>query len=152
MFVVAGCFTDVSAQYRPNPTQQQTDEWRRKGPCRDPWVSMAITQATGGTRYANGYGDYAECDPKWYNNGSWSSYDELYKAVEEAQRSWWQAGYEWKTSFLSNNRVGFYMADRNDRGGVVDGVLLKGVVPGDSNSVLKLVGNDGASLIGNDSG
>ena len=47
--------------------------------CRDPWVSQAVSQVMG--RAAQGQGDTGECSPSNYNNGQWSSYQQLVSAV-----------------------------------------------------------------------
>lgn len=52
--------------------------------CRDPWITIAINELYGGTGKINGIGDFGECNIYWYNNGSWSNYAELYRAVKQA--------------------------------------------------------------------
>jgi hypothetical protein len=80
----------VNAQMR-NPTPQETARARRTGPCRDPWVSIALTYRRLGnyytgdnTSYIAGVGDYGECNASLYNGGSWSSFDQLYRGVQTA--------------------------------------------------------------------
>ena len=65
---------------KPNPSDQETADWRRKGPCSDPWVSKALTEVKGSI-YINGYASQGDCNPGIYNGGSWSNYDQLYRAV-----------------------------------------------------------------------
>lgn len=67
---------------RPNPSDQSVANARRNGPCRDPWITIAIWDLVGGTRQPAGVGDLGECNYMLYNGGSWSSYDQLYRAVD----------------------------------------------------------------------
>src|SRR5437667_1490804 len=67
----------------PNPSAQRVADATAKGPCRDPWITLAIWAKVGGTRQPNGVGDLQECSPALYHGGSWSSYDQLYSAVDQ---------------------------------------------------------------------
>ena len=115
------------AQYS-NPTPQQTQHWREVGPCRDPWVSSAVTNYKG---VVNGVGNFGECNAQMYNNGSWNSYQELFDGV--------------KTAF------------QNMRGNVTISKTTMGngnfkiVTDGGSGFVeTKMITSDGASVITND--
>lgn len=68
----------VAAQ---NPSPQQNDAWRQRGPCNDPWINMAFYALNSKPQ---GKGDQGQCDPVFYRAGSWSSYPELYFAVNQA--------------------------------------------------------------------
>lgn len=71
------------AQFFPNPTQQQVNDWRKIGPCNDPWVSMAVSDSSSNSKVHTTNGADAECDISQYNNGQWNSYDQLRKAVNK---------------------------------------------------------------------
>lgn len=74
-------FSPAIAQQNPNA--YDTDQ-ARNNPCRDPWVSLAVSVAkTSGTGVgrAIGSGDSDECNPALYNGGHWNSYAELLAAV-----------------------------------------------------------------------
>lgn len=124
------------AQTYPNPTQQETNEWRTKGPCSDPWVSKAVSQANASVRLAHSSnGSDGECDVSQYNNGSWSSYDQLRKAVDKRRDELSSMGVYYDSYKISNL-----------------GKALLFLENGTSKIIAaSLVGNDGASLIGNDS-
>lgn len=137
MFLVLG-FIGINvqsglAQTYPNPSQQETNQWRSKGPCNDPWVSKAVSQANASVRLAHGFGNFGECNTNQYNYGSWSSYDQLYKAVESARNDMRSSGTSWESYTNRNGRAVF--------------LLDSSFNPMSAG----LVGNDGASLIGNDS-
>ncbi len=164
------------AQTYPNPSQQETNEWRRKGPCNDPWVSKAVSQANASVRLAHGFGNYGECDVNQYNYGSWNSYDQLYKSVEKARDDMRSSGTSWE-SYTNKNGTGVFLLDSsfnpvnailshngstligNDTAGIKS-IVNKLVAAGGGNLVAagggnflsklkaaKLVGNDGASLV-----
>jgi hypothetical protein len=83
-----------SAFAQANPSAVETEQARTRGPCRDPWVSIAVgvAKATfgplqkGGFRTetagrAAGSGDSGECNPALYRGGHWDNYAELITAV-----------------------------------------------------------------------
>src|ERR1035437_2646780 len=81
----------ANAQAARAPTPQEVAHARTTGPCTDPWVSIALTlhrlgtYSTGSnTAYIAGVGEFGQCNHGMYNNGSWSSFDELHRAVETA--------------------------------------------------------------------
>ena len=73
----------ANAQH-PNPTAQLVPQARSQGPCSDPWITIAIWDVFASTRQPAGVGRFGDCDPQRYNNGSWSSYAELYQGVKTA--------------------------------------------------------------------
>jgi len=133
LLIITG-FAATPAKAQSNPTQQQTDEWRRKGPCVDPWVSMAVTQANGGfTLPSTSNGSDGECDVSQYNKGQWNSYAELSSGVSDARTDLSNSGNSWEAYTIK---------------GVGKSLFLMG---SDGKALwAKLVGNDGASLVGND--
>ncbi len=138
----AAFFVSVPALAQIQPTQARTDEMRRQGPCRDPWISWAYIDASAGTAAATGFGDTAQCNPRWYNNGSWSSYIELYNAVRDYRNSLYNAGLTWQTQPQSNGTIAFFVTvDGVKYGAVGRGMVLQGG---------KLIGTDSAGLVGND--
>lgn len=87
--MAAGIFVSLpslaSAQLPQSVVDQLTPKYRRLGPCRDPWVTIAINDVFGNTRTIQGVGDWGECDHSRYGKaGSWSSYAELYQSVKTA--------------------------------------------------------------------
>lgn len=61
-----------------NPDQTTTNVWRQKGPCSDPWVSIALEAVYG--RAESG-----RCNVKLYNGGNWRDYNELVQAVAKVK-------------------------------------------------------------------
>ena len=74
----------ASAQLPQSVVDQLTPKYRQQGPCRDPWITIAINDAFANTHTIGGVGDSGECQASKYNNGSWSSYAELYRGVKTA--------------------------------------------------------------------
>ena len=129
------------------PSQAKTDEMRSKGPCRDPWISWAYQDASGSGTEAMGFGDFAQCNPKWYNNGSWNNYTELYNAVVEYRNSLYRSGITWQRQSLPDGTIAFFAnVDSAKYGAIGKGMKLDGdrLIGTDSAG---LVGNDGASLV-----
>lgn len=135
---IAIASTSAFAQIQPTPAK--TAEMKQRGPCSDPWITWAHLDATAGIYDPVGFGSYAECNPKFYNNGSWSNYTELYNAVKEYRKSLADAGMSWKMAVQPNGTIAFYTDVDRAKYGVIakDLKLVNG----------KLVGNDGASLKG----
>jgi hypothetical protein len=61
-----------------NPDQTTTNVWRQKGPCSDPWVSIALEAVYGRA-------ESWRCNVKLYNNGNWRDYNELVQAVAKVK-------------------------------------------------------------------
>ncbi len=75
----------ASAQLPQSVVDQLTPKYRNQGPCRDPWVTIAINDAFANTHAIQGVGETGECDHSKYGKaGSWSSYAELYQSVKMA--------------------------------------------------------------------
>ena len=77
------CSATANAQH-PNPSAQLVAQARNQGPCSDPWITIAIWDIFASTRQPAGVGRFGDCDPQRYNNGSWSSYADLYQGVKTA--------------------------------------------------------------------
>jgi hypothetical protein len=76
----------ATAQLPQSVVDQLTPKYRAGGQyyvCRDPWITIAISDAFAGTRGVNGVGDAGECNKELYG-GQWSSYAELYQLVKNA--------------------------------------------------------------------
>ena len=123
--VIATGSHSASAQTYPNPSAAETDKWRQLGECRDPWVTRAVSFSRGLTNGVAGLGDYGECNPANYNNGQWSSYDQLYKAVQAARYAIGHEGLYWDKMVLPNGNTAIYLSDKN--GKVIDGRVFAGV-------------------------
>jgi hypothetical protein len=118
---------------------------RAKGPCRDPWITIAIWDKVGSTRDPNGIGDFNECSPALYNGGSWSSYAELYRAVDQTLSSLSSAGITFKMSSPVNGTVKL----ETDVNGVSIGSGTVRIISHDAGSLLT---SDGAGLLSHDGG
>jgi hypothetical protein len=135
----------------PNPPPRDVERVRQEGPCRDPWITIAIE--AGYSRRPKGVGDWNECSPALYNNGSWSSYDQLYRAIVQSLNG------------LSQNGITFRM-DPPSRGAVKLSIQVNGaqigsgtvavVSQGGGNVVASgggnLITSDGAGIISHDGG
>ena len=138
IFLIIG-FIGINVQsglaQQPNPSQQDTNEWKAKGTCSDPWVSRAVSQVNASVRHAHtSNGSDGECDVTQYNNGQWNSYDQLYKAVDKRRDD-------------LNSMGAFYDSYKSSYFGKALFFLEKS-----SNKIIAatLVGNDGSTLVGND--
>lgn len=133
VLIVSAISTDSYAQYRVNdPSPAQTAQWRKAGPCRDPWVSGAVYLITGAMRHPAGYGDVGECDPKLYNGGSWNSFEQLVNAMYATQKAMRAQKVKWVAFVNMRNQREVILADIAQQNAVLGGWL---------------VGNDGASII-----
>lgn len=124
------------------PTQSRTEELKKIGPCRDAWITYAYHDLTAGIYDPIGFQDYGQCNPKWYNNGSWSNYTELYNAVKEYRNSLSQNGISYSRISQPNGTIAFVA----NVGGEKFGTIAKGLAIKNG----KLIGLDGATLVGND--
>jgi hypothetical protein len=86
--MIGGVFASLpsiaSAQLPQSVVDQLTPKYRSQGPCRDPWITIAINDVFANTREIKGVGDAGECNKYLYNGGTWSNYAELYKAVKQS--------------------------------------------------------------------
>ena len=127
--IFTGTTLSVSAQ-ATNPTQAQTDYWRKNGKCSDPWVSMAVYNGVTHAQTTNG--SDCECDIEQYNIGQWNSYDMQVKCVAAAKSDLQSKGFKWDGYTAGRTKALFLL-------GSDDKIIFA-----------RLVGNDGASLVGND--
>jgi hypothetical protein len=132
----------MSAQIR-NPTAQEITHAKTTGPCRDPWVSIALTYKRLGTyftgtstTYIAGIGDFGECNSQLYNGGSWSSFDELYRGVQEISNS----GLRITASSLGNGQL---KITTDGGGGFIHHDTVK-VLSHDGGTLINM---DGASIV-----
>jgi hypothetical protein len=133
----------VDAQALRNPTPQEVAHAKSTGPCRDPWVSIALTYMRLGnymtganTSYINGVGDFGECQAALYNGGSWSSFDGLVRGVKTAFDNM-RGNVQIRMTSLGAGQARITI---DAGGGFVD------------NMTVRLIGHDGGSLIGHDGG
>jgi hypothetical protein len=117
---------------KANPSAAETQQWRQKGPCADPWVSKAVTEYKGSVA---GVGNYGDCEVGKYNNGSWSSYDDLYRGVQTAQANMRSAGVSISMTSLGGDQRKITI----DAGG---GYVV--------HQTVKLIGNAGGLLLTSD--
>ncbi len=123
-----------SATANAQPSAQQVAQARTQGPCKDPWITIAIWSVNASTSQPQGVGNAGECDPNLYG-GSWSNYDQLYSAVNPTYRYLHNNGYEFK--ILSDGRVG----------GTTSVVMLQnGKVTSQQLVSNSLLGQDGAGI------
>ncbi len=79
----------ANAQLPQSVVNQLTPQYSAGGRfhiCRDPWITIAISDIYGGTRNVNGSGDAGECNAALYG-GQWSNYAGLYQLVKNALNS-----------------------------------------------------------------
>lgn len=117
--------TAAAQSYNPshnygNPDPHTTAEARSRGPCGDPWVSLALIAVYGRA-------DPSKCNVALYNGGQWNNYNQLMHAVAK-QKSSGQASSLASSAKPPPPRAGD-LINKN---------------PG------RLVGQDGGTLIGND--
>jgi len=139
--LVCTSFATANAQTFPNPTAQRTEEARRSGPCRDPWITIAIFFLNGGTQKIAGIGGFGECNPALYNGGSWSNYNELEHAVEKTKSALNSAGVGYQMTSLPGGNAEIKLLDR---GAVVDKIQV--------NNGANVISNDGNSLVASGGG
>jgi hypothetical protein len=84
LLTVMSIASTANAQMPQSVVDQLTPKYRRQGPCRDPWLTIAIGDVFASTHTIQGIGDAGECNPHLYNGGSWGSYAELYRGVKTA--------------------------------------------------------------------
>ncbi len=112
---------------------------RGAGVCKDAWITQAFKEVRGST--PAGWGSTNECSIQLYNNGSWSSYNQLRDAVRAYHNSMrvtpikFLPVYKPNVNFTTNK----------------DAVAIIAAEGSTARLAARLVGNDGASLIGNDS-
>jgi len=145
-FMAAAILLSVSSAtahaQKANPSAAETQQWRQKGPCGDPWVSKAVTEYKGSVA---GVGNYGDCETTKYNNGSWISYDDLYRGVQTAQSNMRNAGVSISmTSLGGDQRV----ITTDPGGGFVCKQTVKILVNGGGS----LIGLDGSTLIASGAG
>lgn len=142
-FMAVGVLLSLSSAtanaQKPNPSAAETQQWRQKGPCSDPWVSKAVTEYKGSVAGAGNYGD---CQTTMYNNGSWSSYDELYRGVQTAQSNMRSAGVSISMTSLPGNKFQI----KTDAGG---GYVATQIITHDGASLSSM---DGSTLIASGAG
>lgn len=133
VLILSALSIDSFAQRRvSNPSAERTAEWRKSGPCRDPWISGAVYLLNAAVRQPMGYGDVGECDPKQYNGGSWNSFEQLVNAMEATQQAMRANKVKWIAFVNTKNQRQVVLADIAQQNAVLGGWL---------------VGNDGASVI-----
>jgi hypothetical protein len=131
--VAYGIFMTMSsaiAKAQANPSETETKQWRQRGPCRDPWISKAVSEYEG--RTPRGIGDFQECSPALYANGRWNNYAELYRGVTLTLGA------------LDGNGISLAI-DRPVNSTVTLKTLADGIVVG--KGTLKLLTNNGGTLI-----
>lgn len=117
--------TAAAQSYNPrgnyaNPDMNTTAVYKRKGPCGDPWVTIALINVYGRA-------ESSKCNVALYNNGHWSDFNQLMHAV--AKR---------KNSNQASSLAGSAKPPSPRAGDLIN------KNPG------RLVGQDGGTLVGND--
>ena len=128
-----------------NPDGTTTEVYKRRGPCSDPWVTIALIRVYG-------QAEPSRCNVGLYNGGNWRDYNELVHAVGKVKAQQSAAAPKNPTridlTHLTARKLdadSFAITSKNgiQLGTVDSGRLTVSLPP-------NLVGNDGASLIGND--
>lgn len=112
-----------------NPAPDITAEARSKGPCGDPWVTLALINV-------HGRADPSKCNVALYNGGRWNDFNQLMHAVAKKKNSG-------QTSSLAGSAKASSLAGSAKPPPPRAGDLIN------KNSA-PLVGQDGGTLIGND--
>lgn len=117
--------TAAAQSYNPrgnyaNPDGNTTSAYKRKGPCADPWVTIALINVYGRA-------ESSKCNVALYNGGQWSDFNQLVHAVAKRKNSG-QASSLADSAKPPPPRAGD-LINKN---------------PG------RLVGQDGGTLVGND--
>lgn len=151
--------TAAAQSYSPsstyaNPETETANQARQRGPCSDPWVTLALERVYGRA-------DQAKCNASLYNGGRWDSYNTLIHAVAKAKSSGGGSTASLPTIDLSKIKYQCSTQDNctvfsneGDKVGTLDNGNFRAEVPpkmvaaGGGN----LIGMDGATLIGNDAG
>jgi hypothetical protein len=128
----------TTAFAQTNPSAAESARWANN-PCRDPWVTLAVSNAKVGAR-PSGSGDLGECDPALYNNGQWGSFAELTAAV--------------RASLSTFSSLGLAVDVRDNQSVLrVENASAARLLTSDGASLRTgdmLIGHDGASLRGVD--
>ncbi len=131
------------ASAQANPSDSETNQWRQRGPCTDPWVSKAVSEYEG--RAPRGVGSFQECSPALYANGRWNSYAELYRGVTVTLGGFDGRGISFSKSASDNGVVTLTT--------LADGVVVgKGSVKLLTNNGGTLLTQDGAGIVSHDGG
>lgn len=120
------------------PSAEKTEQARRDGPCRDPWVTIALKVAKAGFDRIEGVGDLGECNYQQYGGGSWNSFQELYGYVDEALRKQREQNVGWVKAAIGNGNFNIDLKDLSTREN-----LWHIVAAGGGN----VVANDGAGIV-----
>lgn len=128
--------TAAAQSYNPggnyaNPDGNTTAAYKRKGPCGDPWVTIALINVYGRA-------ESSKCNVALYNNGHWSDFNQLVHAVAKRKNSG-------QASSLAGSAKASSLAGSAKPPSPRAGDLINRN-PG------RLVGQDGGTLVGNDGG
>jgi hypothetical protein len=96
---------EAKAQWE-TPTQPETEQARKSGPCNDPWITIAFKRRW--SRIPAGYRDMGECNISLYNGGSWNSFSQLYDYLVDYKRAMDEANSAFKFVKMSDSdyRIG----------------------------------------------
>jgi len=116
--------------------------------CRDPWINQAYRELG---KTPAGQGEAGQCNIKFYNNGTWGSYPELKRYVQEFQSCGITVGH----AMLPNGHS--VMAIKAPSFGTAVNVLdaagnifAEGAAKAAAAGASKLIGNDSGGLVGQD--
>lgn len=140
--------TANAQRHRQNPSDQLTADARQRGPCKDPWITIAIWDFNGGMSNPQGVADAGECDPNLYGGvGSWNSYDQLYNVVEPTIRYLHNSGRSFK--ILSDGRVGGTTSVLMLSNGFVTSqrVISNNLITSDGASIARVVSQGGGNVV-----
>ena len=140
-FLMSFSAVTANAQLPQKSVDSLVPKARSQGPCSDPWVTIAIWDIYASTRAINGVGKYGDCDTQRYNNGSWSSYNELYQGVKTAFNNMSGNVTTSKTALPNGN-----VKITTDAGG---GFVWSQIVSHDGGT---LIGSDGAGVVATGAG
>jgi hypothetical protein len=110
------------------------------GTCKDPLITQAYKDSAGLGRTPEGWGTKGECNPKLYNNGSWSSYNQLRDLIKEVKAA----------LVLMAFRPEIVVIPGRNPATTSNALGITFISDGKIKPEVKLVGQDGGTLIGND--
>lgn len=130
--ILALTLTSTPAAAQANPNAAETQAARNRGPCSDPWVTLALESVYGRVP------DRRHCAIGLYANGSWNSYSQLVGEVRLHRYTFGAVKIGGTGPLAGKFALGIF-----SRGSLVAAGGENLVAAGAGN----LVGNDGASMV-----
>jgi len=120
-----------------NPDGNTTEVWKKRGPCGDPYISIALIAVFGAA-------DRAKCDAAQYNGGRWNNYNDLVHAV---WRRWQAALPTLDVGTVSFKMVSDTVAKIAAANGTPVGEMKNGKLEVDPATTQRLVAAGGGNIV-----